>query len=83
MSCESLLSKFKGALVGAVVGDCIGSVFEGYWGKGFAVEKVLRLSIEKLETEYGKHQHDQGKETNIRSYAVAPNCKLAHYLTSG
>ena len=27
----SLLSKFKGALVGAVVGDCLGAPFEASW----------------------------------------------------
>ena len=27
----SLLSRFKGALVGAVAGDCLGANFEGFW----------------------------------------------------
>lgn len=59
MSGESLLSKFKGALVGAVLGDCIGSVFEGLWARSIAVEKVLK-SIDKLESEFGNHS---GNET--------------------
>lgn len=51
MSKNVLLSKFKGALVGAVLGDCIGSEFEGLWAKSIGVEKVLK-SIGKLESEY-------------------------------
>lgn len=51
MSKNVLLSKFRGALVGAVLGDCIGSEFEGLWAKSIGVEKVLK-SIGKLESEY-------------------------------
>lgn len=51
MSKNVLLSKFKGALVGALLGDCIGSEFEGLWAKSIGVEKVLK-SIGKLESEY-------------------------------
>ncbi|XP_056004434.1 ADP-ribosylhydrolase ARH3-like [Ostrea edulis] len=66
MSGESLLSKFKGALVGAVLGDCIGSVFEGLWARSIAVEKVLK-SIDKLESEFGNHSESQNsdKEQNV------------------
>lgn len=51
MSKEVLLSKFKGALVGAVLGDCIGAVFECLWASSNAVEKVLK-SIDELESDY-------------------------------
>lgn len=43
--------KFKGVLVGVVLGDCIGLEFEGLWVKSIGVEKVLK-SIGKLELEY-------------------------------
>lgn len=45
----TLLSRFQGALVGAVVGDCIGAVFEGLWAPGIATEKILR-QVKKIET---------------------------------
>ena len=51
ISKEVLLSKFKGALVGAVLGDCIGSLFEGLWAKSIQVEKVLQ-NIGQLESAY-------------------------------
>ena len=45
----SMLSRFQGSLVGAIVGDCIGSVFEGYdWSVAIGTERVLKL-IGKLE----------------------------------
>ncbi|KAJ8316997.1 hypothetical protein KUTeg_004901 [Tegillarca granosa] len=49
----TLLSRFQGSLVGAVVGDCIGAVFEGLWVPGIAIEKILRL-VKKIETAAGE-----------------------------
>lgn len=45
----SNLSRFQGSLVGAVVGDCIGAVFEGGWFQSVELDRIYKLSstIEK------------------------------------
>jgi hypothetical protein len=46
----SLLGRFQGSLVGAIVGDCIGAVFEGFdWSTVVGTDRVLKL-VEKIET---------------------------------
>lgn len=45
----SLLQRFQGALVGAVIGDCIGGVYEGDWGSFIGMGKVLQL-VNKIKT---------------------------------
>ncbi|XP_061171393.1 ADP-ribosylhydrolase ARH3-like [Saccostrea echinata] len=60
MSGETLLLKFKGALVGAVLGDCIGSTFEGLWAKSIAIEKVLK-KVDKVELEAEKPDEEDRK----------------------
>ncbi len=50
----SLLSRFKGAFVGAVVGDCLGAYFEGEWH--VKVEGVINF-FENLKT--WKKEHNQ------------------------
>ncbi|XP_062566072.1 ADP-ribosylhydrolase ARH3-like [Saccostrea cucullata] len=60
MSGETLISKFKGALVGAVLGDCIGSIFEGLWAKSIAIEKVLK-KVDKVESEAEKTDDEDRK----------------------
>ena len=46
----SLLSKFKGAMVGAVIGDCIGARFEGNYRVELA--EVLGL-VQQIENKEG------------------------------
>lgn len=46
---STTLSKFQGTLVGAVVGDCIGAIFENLWAKTINPNKVIG-AIENLET---------------------------------
>ena len=52
-SINSSLNKFRGSLVGALLGDCLGAPFEGrYWGHGMIVEDSVikdEISPEKLE----------------------------------
>ena len=38
------LSRFQGSLVGAVVGDCIGAVFEGGWFDNVELDRIVKLS---------------------------------------
>uniref|UniRef100_A0A2C9LUN1 ADP-ribosylhydrolase ARH3 n=1 Tax=Biomphalaria glabrata TaxID=6526 RepID=A0A2C9LUN1_BIOGL len=41
-----MLSRFKGCLVGAVVGDCIGAIYEGHYAKiqtSLIIEKLKKL----------------------------------------
>lgn len=40
----SKLSRFQGSLVGGVVGDCIGAVFEGGWFERVEIEDVLKVT---------------------------------------
>ena len=42
MAAPMKLSRFKGSMVGGVVGDCIGAVFEGMWGLVIGIERVLK-----------------------------------------
>ncbi|XP_041369976.1 ADP-ribose glycohydrolase ARH3-like [Gigantopelta aegis] len=58
------LSRFQGSLVGAVVGDCIGGVFESIWGP-VALRPILR-QVEDLEQNY-KHMKD-GKKKHVLWY---------------
>lgn len=44
-----LLSRFQGCLAGAVIGDCIGAVFEGFWADSIAIEKILE-EVNKIST---------------------------------
>lgn len=53
---STTLSKFQGALVGAVVGDCIGAIFESLWAKTIHPNKVLK-AIENLETDSTEEDH--------------------------
>jgi len=55
-SCLSKLQKFQGSLVGAVLGDCIGAVYEGSWSDSIELNSIIDLvtSIEK-----GKKQQQQ------------------------
>ncbi|KAL3863996.1 hypothetical protein ACJMK2_005712 [Sinanodonta woodiana] len=46
----SRISRFHGSLVGAVVGDCIGAVFEEAWLPGINIDRVLR-QVEKIEAD--------------------------------
>ena len=52
----SLLSKFKGALVGAVVGDCLGAPFEASWDvKLEAVKRFFsQLQSRGISTSHGQ-----------------------------
>ena len=45
----SLLSRYKGCLVGGVIGDCVGQVFEGLWNGPVSIEKVLKDVVQKIE----------------------------------
>ena len=45
----SLLQRFQGSVVGGVVGDCVGAVFEVLWGTYIGTEKVLGL-VRKIES---------------------------------
>ena len=42
----SLLLKFQGSVVGGVIGDCVGAVYEGMWVIG--LEKTLKL-VNKIQ----------------------------------
>ncbi|KAK3095103.1 hypothetical protein FSP39_010370 [Pinctada imbricata] len=53
MTSLSLLSRFKGALVGAVLGDCIGAYFEFEWAPSIEKEKIVNL-VNKIEAESKK-----------------------------
>jgi len=44
----TILSKFQGALVGAVIGDYIGAVFEHLWAKTISPDKV-KAAVERVE----------------------------------
>jgi ADP-ribosylglycohydrolase len=44
----TILSKFQGALVGAVIGDCIGAVFEHLWAETISPDKV-KAAVERVE----------------------------------
>ena len=54
----SLLSKFKGAFVGAVVGDCLGAYFEGEWH--VKVQGVINF-FENLKTWKKKEHAKEGR----------------------
>ena len=45
----TLLQRFQGSIVGGVIGDCVGAVYEEMWGSFIGLEKVLGL-IRKLQT---------------------------------
>ena len=45
----ALLQKFQGSVVGGVVGDCVGAVYEGAWGAFIGLDKVLKL-VRKIES---------------------------------
>ncbi|KAL4231464.1 ADP-ribose glycohydrolase ARH3 [Mactra antiquata] len=47
------LSRFQGALVGGVIGDCLGSEFEALWGQKIGIGKVMSF-IMKVEDDYVK-----------------------------
>ena len=44
----SLLLRYQGSVVGGVVGDCVGAVFEGLWGAFIGLDKVLKL-VNKIQ----------------------------------
>ena len=44
----SLLSRYQGSVVGGVVGDCIGAIFEVLWTPGIKIENVLVMT-KKIE----------------------------------
>ncbi|XP_052772912.1 ADP-ribosylhydrolase ARH3-like [Mya arenaria] len=44
----SKLTKFQGSLVGAVLGDCIGALFEGEWFNKIEMNKILK-EVAKIE----------------------------------
>ena len=44
----SMLLKYQGSVVGGVVGDCVGAVFEGLWGSFIGLDKVLKL-VNKIQ----------------------------------
>ncbi|WAR20803.1 ADPRS-like protein [Mya arenaria] len=44
----SKLTKFQGSLVGAVLGDCIGALFEGGWFNKIELNKILK-EVAKIE----------------------------------
>ena len=50
------LSRFQGCLVGAVVGDCIGAVFEVIWGP-VALKPILQ-EVQDLEHSRLKYKHE-------------------------
>lgn len=52
---SSLLSRFQGSLVGAVIGDCIGAIFESQWAETIDPDKVAK-AISKVETEAEKEE---------------------------
>ncbi|XP_060599900.1 ADP-ribosylhydrolase ARH3-like [Ruditapes philippinarum] len=58
----SLLGRFQGSLVGAIVGDCIGAVFEGFdWSTVVGTDRVLKL-VEKIETDHASTEAKKRKK---------------------
>lgn len=62
-----MLNKFQGSLVGGIVGDCIGAVFEGFsWASVVGLEKVLTLA-KKVEEKH-KNKEDGAAKKRKKDY---------------
>ena len=63
----SLLSKFKGALVGAVVGDCLGAPFEASWDVKLEAVKRFFSQLQSTGTNlYTRFRVDECNDKNIK-----------------
>ncbi|XP_045190282.2 ADP-ribosylhydrolase ARH3-like [Mercenaria mercenaria] len=73
----SMLQKFQGTLVGAIVGDCIGSVFEGLsWASVVGTEKVVKL-VEKIEDDHKNSEEGTAKKQKKDFYEFTDDSAMA------
>ncbi|XP_033756833.1 ADP-ribose glycohydrolase ARH3-like isoform X2 [Pecten maximus] len=61
----SLLSRFRGCLAGAVIGDCVGSVFEGLWADSIELTKILKEDQKIFEAAEKRKETNQNAEKEV------------------
>ncbi|XP_021348627.1 poly(ADP-ribose) glycohydrolase ARH3-like isoform X2 [Mizuhopecten yessoensis] len=76
---RSLLSRYRGCLAGAVIGDCVGAVFEGAWADSIAIVKIIKEDEKIREAEKRKRENENpdGEVSNGEIWTFTDDTAMA------